>query len=1592
LLDASHNLFSASLPSLTSDAAAQLRRVVLRGNPISGEVPASWARLWNTTAAPGLCAAAASDDAGVLLDMACTCLHGNISSVLLASTSACIHGVLDLVATRITDCIELQALVEARRGSGGVGEMRVRCAEAGGENGGRVDSYSMTSVRADAGGLTAGNACELVRGVNGTGVVAMVLASVEVTAPLTFVSKYPIRLAVTRHCPLSGGPEEGSGQGAGGVPSGVGCGAVAVTWRTVGGDARKGIDFEEAEGVVRWAEGDTSERHVTVFVHRAAARARVRRFDVELLPAPDSAPAVLARGKERTHVRLSRCTGENSPAVFDRADPHRAGRGGRGACAADLTTVRCGDGVRDIGEACDDGNRAGNDGCSGACQVEAYWWCYGGSLTSTDVCAPMSSQLGVLGPGFKGGTRASLHAVEIAFGWMGVQGLNTSWFMRETYEGHQLYPILLKETERARQTTSSHVYNPSEDYWPAGIFWPNEYWTFTSNPLHWITSLGCADDPYDGSLAHDDDSQATDGHVATGLLALPGVQACGVLAYHKGYSGFCLGRNGRCHTHWTFFDMLERMGGVRSPAAAGAVGHVWQMPAVAGCKVRAGEEAGSDGAMSCYQLRSNPCHSDPEVYLGRASVPQHLPCSPHATCEWDGPGNSARCTCKTGFTGNGYECWLLVDERQCDGFGSAWEDGQCFKLFSSSPRPWLNAEQFCRHNWGGALASIRSEAQSAVVADLMASAGYYAGMKGAWIGLKQPAYIIATGAVTAPDWLPASLAQQTQADLVAGAGAGDGYSRWAEGEEDTFQVRSNYTRCAFVDASGLWHLSEFGGCGEHPGEHPWRTTEYRLPLCARTTPDVDECAAGLDDCDAHATCLHPIRTYNCSCDKGYTGHGRLAELELTNTLLAAYGPGVQFSASFPASPLQLSRLGADVRALPEWLDRPHAILQPEGGREGLKLEVGGIYAEADKVWIEADIGRITPLLSIGWWLYAGDNRSHARMRVEVSVSGDFAGEHILLFKCADFDDCGGPETDAGRRVPAYGIAARYVRIYVGRGSTDSTVRFLRMSLVSARHRGCAPCPILSTFEGAPPGQCVACSGAGGGSGELRRVEGAVVGCGTVAVCDGGKGSLFMGACFRYFGPSLFEVGDTPPAKPGRNASRDGAVTLERAREECRRWGGDLAVVGDRGRMEVVRALLRDQAWVGVRASDGASALKWVDGSLFDAWGGADTWGPPCIGGTRSGDCPAPPPAADEPTQCVLMGLGGVLRSASCSGRTEGGAGQGGSGGDVRVDRGVVRGWVCEKQEAGGVGADVRIELLVRSSSGNADLVDLDPGRLRVSASCGGDNCWCESVSGCACGESGAVLGRVVAGPSKEGSGGGAWRRVSVSIWLVIAKDCFVRVEHTLGRFAAVVLPVSSSLVDAYIGGGEGIVLRMVAIEPVDDVQSKGVRAVLSWGATPPDLDLHIYKDSNASPPGAESCPTCASDGSARVCSAVQPVSWISRSKFGGVALDVDDMMGYGPETVTWDDAAQDGIYHIVVHIYSSGGRWEGSDVQMSISMRNVAGITLVRPAADVLASDCPSATCLDGLCCYWWVGTVTKTQSQYQYFPANAIISKPRQC
>jgi hypothetical protein len=81
-LDLSRNLLTGTLPDLPSAARSSLRRISVRSNALSGPVPTSWRWLWGAGSDTAAGAHAAGGDGGLLLDLASSCLEGNVSGVL----------------------------------------------------------------------------------------------------------------------------------------------------------------------------------------------------------------------------------------------------------------------------------------------------------------------------------------------------------------------------------------------------------------------------------------------------------------------------------------------------------------------------------------------------------------------------------------------------------------------------------------------------------------------------------------------------------------------------------------------------------------------------------------------------------------------------------------------------------------------------------------------------------------------------------------------------------------------------------------------------------------------------------------------------------------------------------------------------------------------------------------------------------------------------------------------------------------------------------------------------------------------------------------------------------------------------------------------------------------------------------------------------------------------------------------------------------------------------------------------------------------------------------------------------------------------
>lgn len=100
-------------------------------------------------------------------------------------------------------------------------------------------------------------------------------------------------------------------------------------------------------------------------------------------------------------------------------------------------------------------------------------------------------------------------------------------------------------------------------------------------------------------------------------------------------------------------------------------------------------------------------------------------------------------------------------------------------------------------------------------------------------------------------------------------------------------------------------------------------------------------------------------------------------------------------------------------------------------------------------------------------------------------------------------------------------------------------------------------------------------------------------------------------------------------------------------------------------------------------------------------------------------------------------------------------------------------------------------------------------------------------------------------------------------------------------------------------------LKHVALSPVTSGSIGGdVRIVLTWGATPSDLDSHLYG------------PTVNGSSTFHTWYSVQDYAADGKTIAN---LDLDDTSSYGPETTTVYELNSTGVYSFYVHDYSNGG-------------------------------------------------------------------------
>lgn len=83
---------------------------------------------------------------------------------------------------------------------------------------------------------------------------------------------------------------------------------------------------------------------------------------------------------------------------------------------------------------------------------------------------------------------------------------------------------------------------------------------------------------------------------------------------------------------------------------------------------------------------------------------------------------------------------------------------------------------------------------------------------------------------------------------------------------------------------------------------------------------------------------------------------------------------------------------------------------------------------------------------------------------------------------------------------------------------------------------------------------------------------------------------------------------------------------------------------------------------------------------------------------------------------------------------------------------------------------------------------------------------------------------------------------------------------------------------------------VVALSPT--LSANQIRIVLTWGASPSDLDSHLHISNGVK-------------------------IWYSNKTGDGLRLDVDDTNGYGPETITIDNVDNSLVYKYIIYDYSN---------------------------------------------------------------------------
>jgi hypothetical protein len=103
-----------------------------------------------------------------------------------------------------------------------------------------------------------------------------------------------------------------------------------------------------------------------------------------------------------------------------------------------------------------------------------------------------------------------------------------------------------------------------------------------------------------------------------------------------------------------------------------------------------------------------------------------------------------------------------------------------------------------------------------------------------------------------------------------------------------------------------------------------------------------------------------------------------------------------------------------------------------------------------QVYVELDLHEPYLVTEISRWLFYADRSSFCNQSVDLSLTGEFAGEEVNIFNCSTHDECG-YESQEGRTFEFPPLLARYVRVYSSKseGADRRNVHFLEVRVTGA---------------------------------------------------------------------------------------------------------------------------------------------------------------------------------------------------------------------------------------------------------------------------------------------------------------------------------------------------------------------------------------------------------------------------------------------------------------------------------------------------------------------------------------------------------------